>query len=194
MKHLNFMFSKKGQVNKVFFILLALCATSYSYSQSKTINVRVTDATTRFVEYEPTEVTNLNPSTGVDVNSSNFQIDYKSPADHRKEYQEQQMRDLQIERMRLENEQLRQQNNAAKSQTSTTKRNTATSQNTGSYKHTPTIKESIPLREKANVNSREIYQCPKGAKVEILDNSGSVYYKVRVNGYTGYVSKGYINN
>ena len=47
----------------------------------------------------------------------------------------------------------------------------------------------VPLRESPNVNSREIYKCPKNASVYVLDNKGEDFFKVRVNGYIGYVSK-----
>jgi hypothetical protein len=70
------------------------------------------------------------------------------------------------------------------------------SQNRGysnNYRFVTTTTSSIPLREKANVNSRAIYQCPQNATVYIIDNSGDVYFRVHVNGYNGYISKGYLN-
>ena len=47
----------------------------------------------------------------------------------------------------------------------------------------------VPLRESPNVNSREIYKCPKNASVYVIDNKGDIYFKVNVNGHVGYVSK-----
>ena len=46
----------------------------------------------------------------------------------------------------------------------------------------------IPLRAEPNIMSRELYSCPKDAKVYVLNKSDEVYYKVSVDGYTGYVS------
>lgn len=47
----------------------------------------------------------------------------------------------------------------------------------------------VPLREKPSVNSREIYKCPKNSTIYVIDNSGELFFKVYVNGYTGYLSK-----
>jgi len=50
----------------------------------------------------------------------------------------------------------------------------------------------VPLREEPNVNSRQVYRCPKESIVYVIDNSGETFFKVYVNGYTGYLSKGYL--
>ncbi|KAA6345149.1 hypothetical protein EZS27_007263 [termite gut metagenome] len=63
----------------------------------------------------------------------------------------------------------------------------------GNYKFVTTTRNKVPLREWSNVNSPEIYQCPQNATVYVIDNSGDVYFRVHVNGYTGYISKGYLN-
>lgn len=48
---------------------------------------------------------------------------------------------------------------------------------------------AMPLREQPDVNSKEIYKCPKDATVYVVDDSGKTFYKVVVNGHTGYISK-----
>lgn len=50
----------------------------------------------------------------------------------------------------------------------------------------------VPLRSEPNVNSREVYKCPINATVYVLDNSGEFYFRVYVNGYTGYLSKRFL--
>lgn len=65
----------------------------------------------------------------------------------------------------------------------------------GQYKYQTTFDNPIfevPLREKPSVNSREIYKCPKNATVFVIDNTGEIFFKVYVNGYTGYLSKGFL--
>jgi len=201
----------KRSMYKTFFLLLALSAYNYSYSQYYDVNVRVTDMTPRFNGYKPMEPTKWAEPARINDNLNNeFKSpEFKSPADYRREAQEREMRDLEIERMKLENERLRQQNasnSRNNSNSSTTNRATATSRSNtsttnrattsqrSSSSNNITIKSEIPLRESANVNSRAIYQCPKGARVEILDKSGEVYYRVRINGHVGYVSKSYLTN
>lgn len=49
-----------------------------------------------------------------------------------------------------------------------------------------------PLRKAPSYSSKTIYNCPKNAQVEVLDNSREMYYKVKVNGYTGYIAKGHL--
>ena len=242
MKRFNFVFNEKSNtvfqqhakkkksrrnVNKTFFLLLALSAYNYSYSQYYDVNVRVTDMTPRFNGYKPMDMNNNNsqPIRLINDNlntNTNYNTNYKSPADYRREAQEREMRDLEIERMKLENERLRRQNasnsknnsnssttnrattsqrssstanrtSTSQNRTSTTNR-TTTSQSNSSASRYMTIKSEIPLRESASVNSRAIYQCPKGARVEVLNNSGEAYYRVHINGHVGYVSKSYLTN
>jgi len=50
----------------------------------------------------------------------------------------------------------------------------------------------IPLREKLDLNSEIIYDCPQVCKVYVLEDLGNLQYKVFVNGYTGYISSKYL--
>ncbi len=61
-----------------------------------------------------------------------------------------------------------------------------------SYKFETTFNNpmfEIPLREGPDINYEEIYSCPKNATVKVIDDTGEKYFKVNVNGYTGYLSK-----
>lgn len=51
---------------------------------------------------------------------------------------------------------------------------------------------NVPLRNSPDPNAKEIYRCPKEATVYVIDNKGDLYFKVYVNGYTGYLSKGFL--
>jgi hypothetical protein len=65
----------------------------------------------------------------------------------------------------------------------------------GEYKFQTTFDNpvmEVPLREQPDVSSREVYKCPKNATVYVIDNSGGTFFKVHVNGYTGYLSKGWL--
>ncbi len=65
----------------------------------------------------------------------------------------------------------------------------------GQYKFQTTFDNpvfEVPLREQPNVNSIEVYKCPKNATVYVIDNTGETFFKVYVNGYTGYLSKGFL--
>src|SRR5690606_5627176 len=87
-------------------------------------------------------------------------------------------------------------NNSRNSTNSNSQKNSANySEYNGYYKFKTTFDNPIfelPLRSEPNVSSREIYKCPKNATVYVIDNSGEIFFKVHVNGYTGYVSKGYL--
>lgn len=50
----------------------------------------------------------------------------------------------------------------------------------------------IPLRELPDVSSEEIYKCPKNSIIYVIDNSDTNFFKVYVNGYTGYLSTGFL--
>ncbi|HPM90998.1 MAG TPA: retroviral-like aspartic protease family protein [Tenuifilaceae bacterium] len=66
---------------------------------------------------------------------------------------------------------------------------------TGNYKFATTFDNppfEVPIRSEPNVNSREVYKCPKNATVYVIDNSGEIFFKVYVNGYTGYITKGFL--
>ena len=84
--------------------------------------------------------------------------------------------------------------------TNTSSTNQRTIQNnatySGSYKYRTTIDHTVEvsLRASANVNSREIYRCPRNATVYVLEILQGPYYKVYVNGHTGYLSKGYLKD
>jgi hypothetical protein len=45
------------------------------------------------------------------------------------------------------------------------------------------------IRVEPNVNSEEVYICPENAKIYVLNNNGEFYFKVHVNGHTGFISK-----
>ena len=50
----------------------------------------------------------------------------------------------------------------------------------------------MSLYSEPNINSKVKYKCPKDSKVKVIDNSGKIFFKVIVNGYSGYVSKHYL--
>lgn len=50
----------------------------------------------------------------------------------------------------------------------------------------------LPIREYPRANSRELYYCPTNAKIYVIEKSSGIYYKVHVNGYTGYLTKHYL--
>lgn len=86
-------------------------------------------------------------------------------------------------------------NNSNNNTNSNSQKSTNNTEYTGYYKFKTTFDNptfELPLRSEPNVNSREIYKCPKNATVYVIDNSGEIFFKVHVNGYTGYVSKGYL--
>jgi len=65
----------------------------------------------------------------------------------------------------------------------------------GYYKFETTFNNpafNVPLRSEPNINSRELYQCPKWATVYVIDDSGEIFYKVSVDGRIGYLSKGFL--
>ncbi|MBK8723403.1 MAG: retroviral-like aspartic protease family protein [Saprospiraceae bacterium] len=60
----------------------------------------------------------------------------------------------------------------------------------GYYKFKTTLDNppfEIPLRDKSGIDGIELYKCPKNATIYVIDNSGQEYFKVYVNGYTGYL-------
>jgi clan AA aspartic protease (TIGR02281 family) len=66
---------------------------------------------------------------------------------------------------------------------------------TGYFKFQTTFNNppfEIPIRTEPNVNSREVYSCPKNAKVYVIDNNDEIFFKVYVNGYTGYLTSGFL--
>ena len=50
----------------------------------------------------------------------------------------------------------------------------------------------VPLRSEPKVTSYEIYKCPKDAIVYVIDNKRDVFYKVKVDGFKGYISKNFL--
>ncbi len=49
-----------------------------------------------------------------------------------------------------------------------------------------------PLRELPTPSSLEIYRCPIDATIYVIENEDERFCKVYINGYTGYISKGFI--
>lgn len=47
----------------------------------------------------------------------------------------------------------------------------------------------IYLRSEPNPMGSKIYKCPPNSIVEVIDDSGEIYFKVVVDGYSGYISK-----
>lgn len=61
----------------------------------------------------------------------------------------------------------------------------------GSYKYRTSFQNpvnKVPLLSLPNSQSRVVYKCPKNAIVYVIDNSDDTYFKVSVDGRTGYVS------
>lgn len=86
-------------------------------------------------------------------------------------------------------------NSTANNSNNNTLKSTNNTEYTSYYKFKTTFDNptfELPLRSEPNVNSREIYKCPKNATVYVIDNSGEIFFKVHVNGYRGYVSKGHL--
>lgn len=54
------------------------------------------------------------------------------------------------------------------------------------------VMEEVPLRSEPSILSNEIYNCPKDAIIKVLEYSNDSYYKVYVDGFTGYISKGFL--
>lgn len=50
----------------------------------------------------------------------------------------------------------------------------------------------IPLRESPDVNSKEIYSCPKNSKIQILYGGNEAYQLISIDGHKGYVSRKFI--
>jgi len=74
-------------------------------------------------------------------------------------------------------------------------RSSSTSPKNLNYKYQASFDDppfEAPLRERPNVNAREIYKCPKNATVYVIDDNDDVFFKVYVDGYTGYLSKGFL--
>lgn len=47
----------------------------------------------------------------------------------------------------------------------------------------------LSLYTKPNINSTIRYKCPKNSQVKVIEKYNEVFYKVIVNGYSGYISK-----
>ena len=50
----------------------------------------------------------------------------------------------------------------------------------------------IPLRESPDVNSKEIYSCPKNSKIQLLYGGNEAYQLISIDGHKGYVSRKFI--
>ena len=63
----------------------------------------------------------------------------------------------------------------------------------GNYKFKATFDNVLfepTLKVAPNINSRDVYKCPKNSTVYVIDNtSDDLFFKVYVDGYTGYISK-----
>jgi hypothetical protein len=62
----------------------------------------------------------------------------------------------------------------------------------GYYKFITTFVDmpfEVPLRSEPNMNSQEVYKCPKNATIYVIESSGDTFFKVYVNGYKGYLTK-----
>jgi hypothetical protein len=65
----------------------------------------------------------------------------------------------------------------------------------GIYKYKTTFNKPAfepPLRSKPSIESSEIYKCPKDAAVYVIENDNPIFAKVFINGYKGYLSKGFL--
>jgi len=68
-------------------------------------------------------------------------------------------------------------------------------ENVGNYKFIATFDgtfNGLPLREHPDPYSKDIYLCPDDAVIYVIEESGDSYFKVHVNGHTGYLSKLFI--
>jgi hypothetical protein len=71
----------------------------------------------------------------------------------------------------------------------------ASNENNGKYLYATTFNDppfEVPLRSEPKVTSYEIYKCPKDAIVYVIDNKRDVFYKVKVDGFKGYISKNFL--
>jgi len=50
----------------------------------------------------------------------------------------------------------------------------------------------IPLRESPDINSKEIYSCPKNSKIQLLYGGNEAYQLISIDGHKGYVSRKFI--
>lgn len=65
----------------------------------------------------------------------------------------------------------------------------------GNYKYMVILNEdNISLYTEPSPTSYRLYKCPKGSKIYVIDHKNdNEFYRVFVNGYTGYMSKVWIN-
>ncbi len=52
--------------------------------------------------------------------------------------------------------------------------------------------EEPALFSAPSLNSREVCKIPKQATIYVIDNTGDLFWKIYVNGYTGYLSKNWL--
>lgn len=50
------------------------------------------------------------------------------------------------------------------------------------------------IRSNPNINSAVIYTCSSGTKVTMLEQTNNLFWKISVNGYTGYISKNWLTS
>ena len=65
-------------------------------------------------------------------------------------------------------------------------------QNSTEVLYETSMKFDMPLRAKPEHTSAEIYSCPLNATVYVHDNKGKEYYRVTVNGHTGWISRHFL--
>lgn len=65
----------------------------------------------------------------------------------------------------------------------------------GNYIYSTNITSLVrTLRSLPRINSEKIYEIPYNSKVYIINKNDNIYWKVHVNGYTGYISRKLLNN
>lgn len=65
----------------------------------------------------------------------------------------------------------------------------------GAHLYTTTLAENtgaVPLRELPDINARVIYQCEPGSTIYVIENTGEIYSRVYIGGYTGFLSKAFL--
>lgn len=50
----------------------------------------------------------------------------------------------------------------------------------------------VLLRNEPNVNAYSVYSCPKNSVVCVIDRNDPIFYRVKIDGQIGYVSKGFL--
>lgn len=69
-----------------------------------------------------------------------------------------------------------------------------TSTNTGKAMYTIDNPNKAQVRSYPNINSTVIYSCSSGTKVIVLEQTDNLFWKISVDGYTGYISKNWLTS